>query len=194
MTEPIDKYREGGIYEEIEYGAPAISKGIQFARHTCQSGLTKGSKVLCIGCGCGWELLEYLNHGHDAYGTEMHNIDVPALKGRVIAAAVPNLPFKDNEFDLIHCTEVLEHIRTEETESFLKECRRVAKKALFSIADSMDTWKTHINLQSPVWWVNEMRRAGYRVKNFQWFPIVNCVYKNMIIPVSYSQGYLIKCE
>lgn len=189
-----DIYRDGGIYEELEYGAPGISKGIVFARSICQTFLFSKSKVLCIGCGCGYEVLEYMNYGHDAYGTEMHEIDVPALKGRIYNAVVPNLPFKDLEFDFLHCTEVLEHIAPEETNAFLVECRRVASRAMFSIADSMDSWKTHTNLQSPVWWVTEMMRAGYKVKNFQWFPDVICFSKNIAFPIHYHQGYLLKCE
>jgi hypothetical protein len=189
----LDTYRDGGVYNELEYGSPYVSKGVKFARHECRS-LEKGSKVLCIGCGCGWEVVEYLLNGHDAFGTEVHSIDIPILSGRIINAAVPNLPFKDNEFDLLHCTEVLEHVPELETDAFLKECKRVAKRHLFSIADIPDDWNTHINLHGASWWIKRFEKAGFYIKHFEWKPVTEVIVGNVFATSSYKHGYKVICN
>jgi SAM-dependent methyltransferase len=190
----LDRYREGGIYDDAEYGSPYISKGVKFARFM-QKYLRENSKVLCIGCGNGFEVIEYLNQGHDAYGTEVHPIeDVKPLEGRIINAIVPELPFKDKEFDLLHCTEVLEHIPTSTTDDFLKECKRVSKMQLFSIATEMDTHKTHINLQTPGWWVEKFNENGLKITNFQFKPIMPNLYGGFMFNVYYRDGITVVCD
>jgi SAM-dependent methyltransferase len=190
----IDRYREGGIYDDATYGSPYISKGVKFARFMSKLTL-KGSKVLCIGCGNGFEVIEYLNNGFDAYGTEVHPIEnVEPLKNRIINAVVPDLPFKDKEFNLVHCTEVLEHIPPETTDAFLKECGRVSTKQFFSIATEIDTHKTHINLQTPAWWIEKFSCNGLKIKNFQFKPLVMNLYGNFSFNVYYPDGITVLCE
>lgn len=190
----IDRYREGGIYDDATYGCPYISKGVRFARFMGKHVTSKG-KILCIGCGNGFEVIEYLNQGHDAYGTEVHPIDnVKILEGRIINAIVPELPFKDKEFDLLHSTEVLEHIPTSTTDAFLNECKRVSRQQFFSIATEMDTHKTHINLQTPNWWLDTFERNGFNVVNFQFKPILSNIYGNYVHDVHYNDGITVLCE
>jgi ubiquinone/menaquinone biosynthesis C-methylase UbiE len=154
------------------------------------------SKVLCIGCGNGFEVIEYLNRGHDAYGVEVHAIKgVKPLEGRIVNAIVPNLPFKDKQFDLLHCTEVLEHIPTETTDSFLTECKRVSKHQFFSIATEMDPHRTHINLQPVEWWISRFYENGLNIANFQYKPIVSNVYGNIgTHNLKYPDGITVLCE
>ena len=172
VTKP---YEEGHLYSTLEYGAPYVSKGLKFARYIIPSILNKVKKVLCIGCGNGFEVVEYLRAGFNAYGTEMRKIgDVPILKDRIIHALVPDLPFKDKAFDFVACTEVLEHVSTEETSAFLAECFRVGKSAMFSIATRDDPpWHTHCNIQTPQWWLDEMEKHKVEVLSFQFCPIVD---------------------
>jgi ubiquinone/menaquinone biosynthesis C-methylase UbiE len=189
----LDTYREGGIYDDPEYGSPYVSKGVKFARFN-RYYLKPESKVVCIGCGNGFEVIEYLNQGHDAYGTEVHPIDVKILKGRIINAAVPNLPFKDKEFDLLHCTEVLEHVPEEETDDFLKECKRVSKKQFFSIATEKDSFNTHININKPGWWIDKFNENKMGIENFQFKPIVSNIYGSYHYEVYYTEGVTVLCR
>jgi len=185
----LDTYREGGIYEDAQYGAPYISKGVKFARFMANY-LSPKSKIVCIGCGNGFEVIEYLNQGHDAYGTELHPIDnVNPLEGRIINAVVPNLPFKDKEFDLLHCTEVLEHIPPEETDAFLQECKRVSTSQFFSIASRLDDYGTHINVQTAGWWLDTFERNKIVIKNFQFRPIVLNMHKDYAFQIYYTEGF-----
>ncbi len=194
MDNYLDTYRDGGIYDDDEYGAPGISRGIRFARFM-KNYTNPKSKVLCIGCGNGFEVIEYLNQGHDAYGTELHKIEnVKPLNGRIINAALPNLPFKNKEFDLLHCTEVLEHINTAETDGFLKECKRVSKRQFFSIATEMDSYHTHINIQTPGWWLDKFKENGFNIKNFQYKPFVSNEYDKRSQDICYRDGITFLCE
>src|SRR5262245_50534513 len=91
--------------------------------------------VLDVGAGEGFmlELLRYKNVGKKLEGIEymddaiklgkkMHP-DVTIKKGDIY-----NLPYKDNTFDLIMCTEVLEHL--DDPTRALAELKRVTKKYL----------------------------------------------------------------
>jgi ubiquinone/menaquinone biosynthesis C-methylase UbiE len=194
MDNYLDTYREGGIYDDATYGSPYISKGVKFARFM-KKHLVGKKKILCIGCGNGFEVIEYLNQGHDAYGTEVHPIDnVKPLEGRIINAIVPELPFKDKEFDLLHCTEVLEHIPTNTTDAFLTECKRVSKQQMFSIATEMDSHKTHINLQTPAWWLDRFETNGLAVQNFQYKPTMSNIYGSYMYDVHYNDGITVVCK
>ncbi len=188
MDNYLDTYRDGGIYDDTEYGGPYISRGIRFARFRGLK-MPKRSKVVCIGCGNGFEVMEYINQGHNAFGTELHAIkDVKPLHSRIIKAVVPNLPFRNKEFDLLHCTEVLEHIPNELTKDFLVECKRVSHNQFFSIATDMDSFRTHINLQTPSWWYDMFVSLGFGVRNFQFKPIFNNNYGNNSVEVYYKDG------
>lgn len=91
--------------------------------------------ILDVGCGEGFTLhrlkekgigkklegLEYLQTAIDL-GKELY----PDIK--ITQGSIYNLPYEDNSFDLVLCTEVLEHL--EEPEIALKELVRVSKKYL----------------------------------------------------------------
>jgi hypothetical protein len=189
----LDTYRDGGIYDDPQYGGPYISKGVRFARFA-QKYSPKSGKVLCIGCGNGFEVLEYLNQGFDAFGTEMHAIEnVRPLKNRIVKALVPNLPFRDKEFDLLHCTEVMEHIPPEMTDAFLKEAFRVSKQQFFSIATEMDTYLTHINLHPPGWWFDKFSEHGVKIVNFQFAPIITNKLGKFVSDIHYPDGVTVIC-
>ena len=100
--------------------------------------LTKAKTVdsiLDVGCGEGFTLnrlkengigkklegLEYLQAAIDL-GKKTYP-DIKITKGNIY-----ELPYRDNEFDLVLCTEVLEHL--EEPEKALKELVRVSRKYL----------------------------------------------------------------
>lgn len=189
----IDTYRDGGIYSDPEYGSPYISKGVKFARFMGHL-LPANKKVLCLGCGNGFEIVEYLNQGHDAYGTEVHPIEgVEILSGRIVNAIVPDLPFRNKEFFLLHCTEVLEHIPSELTDDFLKECRRVSQVQFFSIATEMDSYRTHINVHGPEWWIEAFNRNGMNLVNFQFKPMVSNLYCGKHHNIYYGDGVTVLC-
>lgn len=172
-----DRYKDDGdLYNCLNYGSPYVSKGLRFASWLVGE-VNPGGKVLCVGCGEGYEVVKYLKEGFDAYGTELHSIKVPFLKNRIIKAQCPDLPFADNTFDLLSCTEVLEHIRESLTDVFLAECMRVAKQFFFSIATEKDGHNSHINLHDISWWYKKFTDLKFKIKNIQFKPVIDVALK-----------------
>ena len=101
-----------------------------------------GAKILDIGCGSGRHICEAFRiEGVTVVGADVNFDDMVEARGKLnfhekvgehgggvwalSAADVNNLPFKNNLFDLVICSEVLEHIPDHETAVF--EIMRVLK-------------------------------------------------------------------
>ncbi|MHC4292650.1 MAG: class I SAM-dependent methyltransferase [Planctomycetota bacterium] len=165
-------YGNNGIYaKSIEYGAPIVSRGLRYSVWANRA-LQDVKTVLCIGCGIGYDVVYWLKQGKDAYGTEMHSIDCDILRGRIINCVAPGLPFKDKEFDLVMCTEVIEHILPETTEDFIKDCCRISNFCFLSMATTMDSFGTHINYRPAMEWLSLLEGMESKVLNFQSCPLI----------------------
>lgn len=68
-------------------------------------------------------------------GFDVTTVDYEAALQPDYVADVTNLPFKDKEFDVALCCEVLEHIPFSEFPVAIKELNRVAKKVLVTVPD-----------------------------------------------------------
>lgn len=174
----IETYLQGGIYEQdMRYGAPFVSKGLAHAVWV-HSIIDKNiQKVLCVGCGNGYEVVYWLNQEKDAYGTELHLINCPRLKNRIIAAVFPNSPFKDKEFDFLQCCEVIEHIEPEQSKAFINECLRISKFSMFTIATTMDSFGTHTNIKTGTDWLKFFENLNTQLVHFQYKPVISKVRK-----------------
>jgi 2-polyprenyl-3-methyl-5-hydroxy-6-metoxy-1,4-benzoquinol methylase len=106
-----------------------------FRRLTNLTAAKKVDSILDVGCGEGFTLnrlrekgigkkLEGLEHSKDAIA--LGKKTYPEIK--IQQGNIYQLPYKDNSFDLVLCTEVLEHL--EEPEKALRELVRVSKKYL----------------------------------------------------------------
>lgn len=192
----LDTYRNGGIYDSLSCGSPYPSIGVRCAQFMAHHSLTKGDKVLCVGCGNGFEVVTYLLAGMDAYGTEVHDIDVPILKGRIINAVCPDLPLKDNEFTLVQACEVLEYIPPETTTDFIQECLRVGKVALFTTSTKDDPpYHTHINCHPPEWWLDKVYETGCEIVNFQYNPHLFLVFEDKTVQrIYYTNRMMFLCR
>lgn len=92
-------------------------------------GKFKNKKILDIGCGTGGFVAASNLKGARAVGIEPDEkaIEICRLKKcKVIKSTAENLPFKDNQFDIIHCHTVIEHVK--DVEKSILEIVRVAKK------------------------------------------------------------------
>ncbi|MBU2564056.1 class I SAM-dependent methyltransferase [Patescibacteria group bacterium] len=92
----------------------------------------KRKKILDLGSGRGDFLLECHKEGIDVIGLEPNSEYIKLaeeklynynFKTKIIKGSGENIPFNDNYFDFINCTEVLEHVN--EPSIVLKECYRV---------------------------------------------------------------------
>lgn len=96
----------------------------------------KKGKALDFGCSTGTLLRLLMARGWNAYGTDLQ-ADVLALleksfegtpkKPVLKASSQGRLPFEDDSFDAVFCTEVLEHMLDADRLSALREIRRVLK-------------------------------------------------------------------
>lgn len=102
----------------------------------------KGKKTLDIGCGEG-EFIK--NDPNKICGVDANERVIQALKNRGLQAVVGNvgqLPFKDGEFEAVHCRNVIEHLPVEYAYSLLKEAARILQSGgLFVLASETVTKK-----------------------------------------------------
>lgn len=91
----------------------------------------KDKDFLEIGCGLGYFSLEALNRGAKVTVVDVGKnlVDITknrVKKGKFIIASASRLPFKDNSYDIVLCTEVIEHV--EDQKKAFNEMFRVLKK------------------------------------------------------------------
>ncbi len=93
----------------------------------------KPKTILDVGCGEGFtlDLLQKQGIGEKLEGVDFLKtaIDIGKKERPHIhlkEGSIYNLPYKDNSFDLVICSEVLEHL--EDTQKALNELRRVTRK------------------------------------------------------------------
>lgn len=115
----------------------------------------KAKKILDVGCASGW----FLNQLQNAY-PKAHCFGIDPYKNSVIfgkkiyprlhlkIADGHHLPFSESSFDVVVCTEVLEHVR--KPSIVLREIKRVLKKDGCAIIE-MDTGNWLFNLVWRIW-------------------------------------------
>jgi len=85
------------------------------------------------------------------------------------------LPFKDYEFDVATCIEVLEHIPKSSGENLLNELERIAKKVIVTTPNGLipqkalddNPFQRHVSC----WSVKDFTKRGYTVKGVGYFII-----------------------
>lgn len=127
-------------------------------------------RVLDVGCASGWFLSEVKRKypkskcvGVDVYEKATNYGRKKYKELELISADAHNLPFKTSSFDLVICTEVLEHVDSPDT--VLSEIKRVLVKNGHAIIE-MDTgnflfriaWYWWTNLRKGVWRDSHLHR------------------------------------
>lgn len=124
-------------YEDLYKMHPRVHEGTDNSKDCITKIIDNviGESVCDIGCGTG----VVLKHIREAkpnitrfMGVDFAIDDADALDGiEYEAAKIEALPFKDNEFDTVICTHVIEHVL--DYRAAIAELRRVAKKRLIII-------------------------------------------------------------
>lgn len=137
----LDKaLKEGNIFERI------------FHRFRIFPWLNKidydGKKVLDIGCNTGILLIPLLEKGVDIVGVDISKSDIKKAKekleekkfpsNKALVADAKKLPFKQNSFDMVLLSDILEHVS--QPELVAKEAYRVVKPGGYILATVPNQW------------------------------------------------------
>ncbi|MFC2138999.1 class I SAM-dependent methyltransferase [Bacteroidota bacterium] len=143
--------------------------------------------ILDVGCGEGF-ILNYLNSIKKITKASAIDVDPDEIKDakqnlpfcNVMEASAYELPFKDNEFDLVICSEVLEHL--EEPEKAIQEINRVANKYILLSVPNEPIWRI-LNMARFKYW-NKLGNTPGHINNWssrQFVKIVSKYFKINLI-------------
>ncbi len=189
------EYSKDGVYSDITYGTPYVSKGFIFAVSLSQGKPKKPIKILVVGSGNGYELVWFAKQGHDVTGLELYAPEIPYVQERTVIGSALNMPFEDNQFDLVFCTEMFEHVTEEDSEIILREFERVGGEIFVSIATGDDPpYHTHINIHQGWWWAKKFADMGFELFNVEIKPANLLIGGGTIMRLKYSSGVTIRAN
>ena len=168
---PEEKY-------DVAYQVEGYAKGpgIGYVQWTLDR--VKFKTMLDVGCGVGLSMLAFILAGKLARGIEVsdyllnnHLYSFSKL-GLVNKGRIQELPFEDNSFDLVFCTDVLEHVVEEDVEKAIEELVRVSKKYILVSAcyiedEAMKSLagidlKLHETVKPEEWWLSKFNMFRIR--------------------------------
>ena len=134
-------------------------------------GVKAGDKVLDIGCGKGFLLYDFTQV---VPGVEVTGLDISSyaialskeeIRDRLVHGTAAELPFADNEFDLVVSITTLHNLHTYDLEAALKEMERVGKKNKYLCVESYRNEAEKVNL---MYW--QLTCEGfYTPKEWDWW-------------------------
>lgn len=90
-------------------------------------------KVLDVGCGSGTSS-NWLPHTVDVTGVDFSTEALRHYGRRKVVGSVDNLPFPEGEFDLVICSDILEHLRPKSLHDAVREIRRITRKYILVVS------------------------------------------------------------
>jgi SAM-dependent methyltransferase len=138
----------------------ARSRHRRHERFFALAGLPPGGRVLDVGCGrLG---LRALAPELDITGVDL--ADQPLYPGPFIRAdASAGLPFSDDEFDLVYCSSVIEHVPPARRAAFAAEVRRVGRGWFIQTPALSFPIEPHSLLPGAHWLPPRLRKPYWRL-------------------------------
>lgn len=121
-----------------------------------------GSRLLDVGCGMGALVRALLMAGLDATGLDVAPACIEhgnaIAPGRFVHGSILELPFDDDAFDVVVCTDVLEHLGEADVDRAISELVRVSRRGLYlTIATGPDRdRKWHLTIRDRRWWERKL--------------------------------------
>jgi ubiquinone/menaquinone biosynthesis C-methylase UbiE len=136
--------------------------------------------IIDFGFGKGNAMKYFENKGFKIYGTEISSYAVEKQKENgkeVFHASLDNLEiFRDNQFNIGFCNDVIEHIPTNLIIKSLEEMTRVCSDYLFiSVCPtpahhkSLEGEQLHLTIQPAKWWEEQLKKFGELKKTYLLF-------------------------
>lgn len=146
------------------FGSRSFSDADELARRVLR--VCGVGSVLDVGCGFGALVRSLLRIGIDAQGVDVSDVPVQHANslapGRFKIGSILQLPFADDSFDTIVCTDCLEHIAPDDVPRALQELARVARRNVFIVVSTVQdrdaTW--HLTIKDRDWWELACFTAG----------------------------------
>ena len=166
QSKRLAEYRK---YEKAYTGVYGMGKARRLAAFSVIDSIQHKGSLLDIGCGRG-EVLEYArDKGFSAYGVDV----VPGLFGNDVGfGEAHDLPFPDNEFDVVTCFDVLEHLLPDDTVDALSEIARVSRKSVIlciaNYPSQCNGNDLHINIRPYKEWDELIKK--HISKKAKWIP------------------------
>lgn len=146
----------------------------------------KPDSLLDVGCGTGLIVSKLREKGVEAYGVDISKAAIsrvpPKFRRYCSVGDIRNLKFKSKSFDVVSCIDVLEHIEKSDLGRAIKECARVAKRAIYfditSLEDILFIYsdKTHVSKLFSWQWhriLQESLGKEWRVKRGSIIPLIH---------------------
>jgi SAM-dependent methyltransferase len=121
-----DYFQTEGL-EKFSLSVPRLNFLLKQARKLAHK---RTLRVLNIGVGDGWLEKKCIAQGWDAYALDpiaaaINSVAATGVKGKV--GHIEAIPFADDFFDVVFCSEIIEHLAKEQIQQGLREVRRVLK-------------------------------------------------------------------
>lgn len=145
-------------YRKFNYNDPRHEKRFTYLTKILEKHF-EFETILDVGCGMGHVVRNLLKRGYEVKGVDISQDAIkffmPDLSKEkiVINAGVEKLPFGSNSFDLVFCSDVMEHIPIFDVADSIKELTRVTKKYLVLTINLDHPYEYHPTILSrETWW------------------------------------------
>jgi SAM-dependent methyltransferase len=135
-------------------------------------------EALDVGCGMGYGIAEARGKRLNVYGCDLANLTKfwkeLGIEQYCQIAPAHSMPYKTGRFDLVVCSDVLEHIPEKMVDDTLREIRRVGSlNYFFHICSHLENTKgslgekgiceLHITIKPDDWWKEKLEENGFKV-------------------------------
>lgn len=164
----IDKKMDyDAFYNSINYVSPGIH--IKHYLSTCLKYVQSGDRWLDVGCGSANELKNVLKHDVELHGMEIVDKSIKkAIENGINCiknSACDPYPYRDEYFDMITCTDVLEHLTENDAIKAVANIYRILKPNKFSLlAPAVTKDRTgyfHLTIKPRKWWIKLFEDEGF---------------------------------